>query len=402
MKRFVNVISCVVAVAIGGGVTTALAADQPASQPAAQSTTKPAATQPVNPVAVKVNGQEIMESEIKEVFDTSIMSSPQAQKLKPEQIKQLRDRYRMRILNLLIDNTLIKQVADDPSGLKLSEEDYVKVARKDIEADFKKAGMSREEADKRSQERFKMSLDELIKNRAQNPLFQQYVQQTEILKTKFPEKVKVTDEEVRKFYDEHKESLYEHPEQVRASHILIKTQGLKTEEEKKKAREKIEKVKKMVNEPDADFALLARRFSDCPSGKRAGGDLDYFAREKMAKEFSDAAFALKVGEISDIVETPFGYHIIKKTGEKPASTTSFEEVKDGVRHDLEKKKMLKLHQEQLAEAKKDAKIVYPPGKEPQPVRVRHIKPSSRPAGKKATSRPASSKKVIEQPKSKDK
>ena len=89
---------------------------------------------------------------------------------------------------------------------------------------------------------------------------------------------------------------------IRASHILVEkhSQALRVLDELKKG---------------AGFAQLARRYSQCPSRKR-GGDLDFFGRGQMAKEFERAAFALKVGEVSEPVKTEFGYHIIKKTGEK--------------------------------------------------------------------------------------
>jgi peptidyl-prolyl cis-trans isomerase C len=89
---------------------------------------------------------------------------------------------------------------------------------------------------------------------------------------------------------------------VRASHILVekRSQALRVLEELEAGR---------------DFKQLARKYSTCPSGKR-GGDLGFFVRGRMVKEFERAAFALKVGEVSGPVKTQFGYHVIKKTGEK--------------------------------------------------------------------------------------
>ncbi|RLI08484.1 peptidylprolyl isomerase [Candidatus Bathyarchaeota archaeon] len=89
---------------------------------------------------------------------------------------------------------------------------------------------------------------------------------------------------------------------IRASHILVEkhSQALRVLEELKKG---------------ADFGELASRYSQSPSRKR-GGDLGFFGRGQMVKEFERAAFALKVGEVSQPVKTQFGYHIIKKTGEK--------------------------------------------------------------------------------------
>ena len=91
--------------------------------------------------------------------------------------------------------------------------------------------------------------------------------------------------------------------EIRASHILVMNES--------HCRELMEKLRS-----GADFAGLAREFSKCPSGKKSGGDLGYFGKGQMVKEFEDAAFALNVGEISKMVRTQFGCHIIKVTGKK--------------------------------------------------------------------------------------
>lgn len=89
---------------------------------------------------------------------------------------------------------------------------------------------------------------------------------------------------------------------IKASHILV---------------EKHSEALKVLNElkSGGDFKNLARKYSTCPSGKR-GGDLGFFSRGQMVKEFENAAWALKVGEVSEPVKTQFGYHVIKKTGER--------------------------------------------------------------------------------------
>gem|GEM_PF-888537 len=102
-------------------------------------------------------------------------------------------------------------------------------------------------------------------------------------------------------------------DRIRASHILISTAKLDAEG-KAKAKEKIESLLKQIR-AGASFEELAKAHSDCPS-RINGGDLGYFKRGKMVKEFEDVAFALKIGEVSDVVETPYGYHIIKLTGQK--------------------------------------------------------------------------------------
>jgi len=167
------------------------------------------------------------------------------------------------------------------------------------------------------------------------------------------EKVTVSDAEVKDYYDKNLDK-FKHPEQVRASHILVKVSPDDKAEQKAEARKKIEDIQKKL-QAGGDFDALAKENSDCPS-KVKGGDLGYFDREAMVKPFSDAAFALKPGETSGIVETQFGYHIVRLTDKKAEGTQSFDEVKDDIGRYLKQTKVqgdVKLYIENL---KKNAKI----------------------------------------------
>ena len=121
----------------------------------------------------------------------------------------------------------------------------------------------------------------------------------------------LTEEQYTTFVAENKDKLVL-PPSVQASHILITVAKEDTPEVKAEKKAKIEALKKQINE-GVDFAKLAEENSDCPSGKRAGGDLGKFSTGQMVPEFETVAYELKDGEVSDIVETQFGYHIIKKT-----------------------------------------------------------------------------------------
>jgi peptidyl-prolyl cis-trans isomerase D len=136
------------------------------------------------------------------------------------------------------------------------------------------------------------------------------------------ERISVSAEDIQRHYEDNQQQ-YSTPEQVRASHILFKTEGKDDAAVKKQAEEVLAKVKA----PGADFAKLANQYTEEEVGKTRGGDLDFFERGRMAKEFEDAAFALQPGEISGVVKSPFGYHIIKVTDRKPASKRSLEEVR---------------------------------------------------------------------------
>ncbi|MBU6391209.1 MAG: peptidylprolyl isomerase [Planctomycetota bacterium] len=122
-------------------------------------------------------------------------------------------------------------------------------------------------------------------------------------------------------------------ETVTASHILVETKKMKTQEELDKAKAKIDAIKKELDE-GADFAELAKKYSDCPTGK-TGGELGSFPKHGvMVDAFANAAFATEVGKICEPVKTEFGYHLIKVTARTPAKDVSFGEVKDKVHTNL--------------------------------------------------------------------
>ncbi len=167
------------------------------------------------------------------------------------------------------------------------------------------------------------------------------------------DKITVSDQDVKDYYDNHLDK-FKHPEQVRASHILVKVGPDDKAEQKAEARKKIEDIQKKL-QAGGDFEALAKENSDCPS-KIKGGDLGYFDREAMVKPFSDAAFAMKPGETSGIVETQFGYHIIRLTDKKAEGTQGFDEVKDDIQRYLKQSKVQNDVKEYIETLKKNAKI----------------------------------------------
>jgi peptidyl-prolyl cis-trans isomerase D len=134
--------------------------------------------------------------------------------------------------------------------------------------------------------------------------------------------ITVPEADINAFYQQNLPQ-YQTPAQVRASHILFKLEG----KDEKVVQALAEDVLKKVKAPGADFAALAKQYSEDDSNSANGGDLDYFGRGRMVAEFDAAAFAMKTGEISNLVKTAFGFHIIKVTDSKPDATRPLAEVR---------------------------------------------------------------------------
>lgn len=173
------------------------------------------------------------------------------------------------------------------------------------------------------------------------------------VETAFVSKTVVTEAETRSFYDKNSDK-FKQDEKVKASHILIGVDSAASADDKIIAREKADKLRKELA-GGADFAALAKGNSTCPSSQQ-GGDLGFFGKGQMVPAFEKAAFALKPGEISDVVETQFGYHIIKLTERQPAMTTDFKDVKAKIEEYLKGQKVNEAVQKYVAEARKNAKI----------------------------------------------
>jgi len=154
----------------------------------------------------------------------------------------------------------------------------------------------------------------------------------EYLKLKADRNIYVSEEAIEQYYRINKDE-FKLPERVSARHILVKAGKDAGETDKasalNKAKDIVEKIK-----AGKDFAELANEFSEDPGTKGRGGDLGYFSRGKMVKPFEDAAFSLEPGSISEIVETKYGYHIIRLEDRKPEEAQSLKEVKDRIKKKL--------------------------------------------------------------------
>ncbi|MFP4467047.1 MAG: peptidylprolyl isomerase [Candidatus Goldiibacteriota bacterium] len=185
----------------------------------------------------------------------------------------------------------------------------------------------------------------------ENELKNYYLKQSRKLKTEFvyfnyndfKDEISISEDRISNYYSINRKD-YEKPERVNASHILIipdasptSPTGLTEEGAQELAAEVLKKAK-----AGEDFGGLARQYSQDPGSKNNDGELGWFERGTMIKEFEDAAFSLKKGGISDVVKSQFGYHIIKVHDKEEGSRPTYEKVKGQIREELTKQEGLKL------------------------------------------------------------
>jgi peptidyl-prolyl cis-trans isomerase C len=303
------------------------AADKKAASPADESSTK---------VAI-VNGTPIVQADLDRGMEGVIQR--RARSGAPMDEAQLKT-IRMDVLNNLINRELLNQeskkqkiaVTDDQVNDKLSK---IKQRFKGDD-EFKEmlAKMKMTEAQIKTQLKEDLAIQSLIDKQV-------------------VDKITVTEQDAQAYYDTHPEA-FKQPEQIKASHILVKVDPKDDPAKKDEARKKIDTVQEKLKS-GSDFATLAKEESDCPS-KEKGGDLGYFGKGQMVKPFEDAALALAPGETSGVVETQFGYHIIKLTDKKPEGIMPFAEVKDQLIQYLKQEKVKAELDSYIASLEKTAKI----------------------------------------------
>jgi parvulin-like peptidyl-prolyl isomerase len=288
-----------------------LAADKkkPAAPPApAPAEAAPAAKSFALPETVAVvEGSEIKKDELEQAFKNLLA----ARKMTPDAIPegQLLQGYRMVLDEIIIDKLLAKKAADTQVT-----DDEMKAQWERIKGNF-----GSEDELKKQVEAAGETIDK-VKKGLHDRLAEEHWIDSQV-----KDKVNVTDADAEDFYKKNPDA-FKQPEQVRASHILVRVEKDAKPDvvaEKQKAAQNIaNRVKK-----GEDFAKLAKELSEDPSAKENSGDLDFFRKEAMVPEFSNAAFAMKKGEISDPVRSDFGFHVIKVTDRKEAETVTLEKAK---------------------------------------------------------------------------
>ncbi|HVM60091.1 MAG TPA: peptidylprolyl isomerase [Verrucomicrobiae bacterium] len=176
----------------------------------------------------------------------------------------------------------------------------------------------------------------------------------ETIRSTIDKRVTITTNDARAFYEANPEQ-FKQPEMVRASHILIACAPDAADDVKKDKRAQIEAALALVRGGEK-FADVARKVSEDPGTAENGGDLGYFPRGRMVPEFDTVAFSLKTNEISGIITTQFGYHILTVTGRKPAQPMAFEDVKDRLMDYLKQRKAGDAMRTYVADLRQAAKV----------------------------------------------
>ena len=378
------------AVMTAGALSAALLAGQPVfaqnTKPAAAAPVAAPAAAPAAPAAAKpvedlwgflpavvaeVNGKKVTKEDIVKIFTAQF---PDGQ-IPPMVTRQMLEKFVPQVIKQMVDSMVL---------LNLAEKDGVKPDKKATIAALNEMikNIPPEQLDMEKQKLAaqNMTMESYIDKTADNKMFQERIAVQQWLDKTILSNLKVTDQEIKAFYDENKANFKVpgDPEgSVRASHILILLKD-ESPAADKEAKEKADKVLARLKGGET-FEKLAETESGCPS-KKTGGSLGAFSKGQMVKEFEDAAFALKDGEVSGVVKTKFGYHIIRRDKAVKESEKSLADVKVAVENVVKSKKAEEAVKALLAKATVDqgVKILIAPAAPQAPA----VAPVAAPAAKK--------------------
>lgn len=317
---------------------------------------------------IKVNNEVITQAQFDEAFDSSVDKSflksfGGSKNFVKSDENPMYGIFKDKIVNELIVKSLLDQEIAK-KGIKATDEDI----QNELKIIIDKVG-SKEE------------LNKILKQRGVSN-----AQFTDDLKTQIKikklvnsvQKINISDNDAKKYYDTHK-SEFVHGEQVRASHILISANTLEIIQQLKAKnpnidpadmniqveaaiaaqKAKAEKVLAQVKQNPDDFAKIAQKESDDKASAERGGELGFFPKEAMVPEFANAAFSMKPNTVSEqLVQSPYGFHIIKVTDRMEAGSTPYAKVKDEIKFYLETQKQIEVLKNITDGLMKNAKIEY--------------------------------------------
>lgn len=343
-KTFVCVVLILLAATACRKTADAPKADQQAARPASTAAQAPGTAQTdqaVKPVpaelpavVARVNGEPIERAELQRA-----VKNLEGRAGQPVPAEQRNEVYRG-MLDQIVSYTLLKQ-----------ESAARKIAVSDADLDAQLSEMRTQFPDEQTFAKAlagqNMTIEQL-KNDTRAGM-----QVSRMLETELSPKVSVQQKDIADFYAKNPDK-FKQEESVRASHILIRVAEAADDAAKRRARQRAEDVLKKARS-GADFAALAKEHSADGSAAQ-GGDLGYFTRGRMVPPFEQAAFAMNSGQISDVVESQFGYHIIKLADRRPARTVPLTEVSDQINQYLIEQQRQRLTEEFVAKLKSKGKI----------------------------------------------
>jgi peptidyl-prolyl cis-trans isomerase C len=315
---------------------------QPGAAPPAADITPavPADTGKMPAVVARVNGMDIKKEEL--LRQAAQMQARVAQASGGRQVPTLNDSFYKEILDGLVAQTLILQDAAR-QGVTVTDQE-VKTQMEALKKRFPDAATFQKALSAQG-----LTEQDLEQNLRREALTQKY------LSTKVFNEVKVSDQAAKEFYDQNQGQM-QRPERAHLRHILVQVEPNAPAADKEKARAKAEDLLKRAQGGE-DFGKLASENSDDPGSKGRGGDLSWIARGQTVPPFEKAAFALtKPNELSPVVESQFGYHVIQLVEREAASTVPFEEAKGRITQMLQQKQAGEKLQARVEQLKKQGKV----------------------------------------------
>jgi len=276
-------------------------------------------------ILATVNGEKIMRGEVEHRMEQAFSMNPEAAVKMDEKQRQ---ELRVQMLNRLVENRLILQEAIR-EGIQVSDEEAGRLL-KNLRRQFS--------SDQAMEELLKKGKTSIAERKKDDREFMM----TRKLEAKLTEQIPISENDIENYWESARPFLAK--DTVRARHILVGNE--------KVVEEVIQKLKK-----GEKFEALAKQYSQDTGTKDQGGELGWFSKEMVVKEFGEAAFGLKMGEISRPVKTQFGYHIIQKEGEKSKDDQTLEDHREHIRHNLQQERWTtSKRQEWVAALKAKAKI----------------------------------------------
>ena len=334
--------------------TPAASATPDAPPPSAEPVSPDAAAAPKGPhVVAKVGDLEIQSTEVDERIAMLMARQFGGQAVPPEQLDAVRASMGPQIIQELINECLLDADADAAEVSVTPDE-----CRADLEGQVEmlcvSQGMTEEEFEAQIRQFEGLSLEEFLVKSSSDEDFLRMLRHARLLEERFPEDTAVTSEEVRERYDAELDQVWTKQATVRASHILFEIPA--DEAEAEAARTEAQRVLDLARAEGADFAALAREHSDGPSGPN-GGDLGFFPRNgAMVEPFAAAAFLLQPGEVSELVQTQFGLHIIQVVERREGTVVSFEEASPAIERMLRTERVGQARVKHLEALRAEAEI----------------------------------------------